>query len=193
MLCFYRKMLKFQLILTQWQLLSLGFSCWAQCHGMELEYPLDQLGPAVPAVSPTKSFYSPSQFADGAAWETEKALTLCKIYSAVIKYPCIVKTGLVINPKPSTVSVAVEKINSCPVKTSTTIYLRCLITTLQLLTLSLFLKKGKQSSYVDMSIPWIVKCKGEYCHFFLTITMGERRATLKKSVGDLICIRMKPV
>lgn len=68
---------------------------------MELEYPLDQLGSAVSAVFPTKFFYTLSWFAGGAAWETVKALTLCKIYSAVIKYLSVVKTGLVINPIPA--------------------------------------------------------------------------------------------
>lgn len=43
-----------------------------------------------------------------------------------------------------------------------------------------------------MSIPWIVDCKREYCHFFLLITMGEKRATLKKSIGGLICVMVKP-
>lgn len=85
-----------------------------------------------------------------------------------------------------------EKINSCPVETSTPIYLRCLITTLQMLTLSLFLKKEKES-YDYMSIPWVVECKGECCHFLLTIAMGEKRAALKTRVGGLICIRVKPV
>lgn len=29
--------------------------------------------------------------------------------------------------------------------------------------------------------------------FFFTVTMGEKRATLNKSVGGLLCIRVKPV
>jgi len=50
-----------------------------------MEYPCGQSGSAVPAVPPPTFLCTPSPLAGGVGWEAEKALTLCKQRSAIIK------------------------------------------------------------------------------------------------------------
>lgn len=73
------------------------------------EYPSDQLGSAIRAVSLLYLLFTPILLAGGAEWEKESALTLCEHCSATAKTSVCYQHCLVANPKHSTTLAAMEK------------------------------------------------------------------------------------
>lgn len=86
-----------------------------------LGYPFGQFGSAVPAESPSSFLWSSSLLAGeeettGRAERQEKALTLCKHFSAIFKIS-VYKTVSSTNSKHSTIKGAIKKFNSMAAKT----------------------------------------------------------------------------
>ena len=85
-----------------------------------MEYPFGQLELAVLAVSPPSFLCTTSLLTGGVVWEAEKALMLCKHFSAITKISlyyrhCFFST----NPKHRPILVTMKKRNPIPAKTST--------------------------------------------------------------------------
>lgn len=55
--------------------------------------------------------------------------------------------------------------------------------------------KGRKVIYLYLHVNTLVDCRKEYCHFFLTIEMGEKRAivSLKETCCKLIVMSVNPV
>jgi len=83
------------------------------------EYPLGQLGSAVPAVSPPSFCCSPSLLAAGVVWEAEEALTVQQQQ----KHHRVITLNL----KHSTIPATRKKINSNPAETRTGWSCACLV------------------------------------------------------------------
>jgi len=84
-----------------------------------MEYPFDQLGSAVPAVSPPNFLCTPSLLTGRVVQEAKRPWCRASTVQRWVKHHCVVNTVFTTNPKHSTLQMTMKKIHSVQAQTST--------------------------------------------------------------------------